>query len=142
MAALITLSMYTVRLGRSLNTAQSAQAEALIDDASALVRRIAQGALDATDSTTLPAELVPVVVGMVRRGIENPRGVNSERIGDYQWASLGQSIYATDEEAALIQGSVGLNVIREITLTNDLPDRLLLDTDVVPGLAGFELTDL
>lgn len=141
MADLITLEMYTVRLGRTLNTAQSNQASAFITDASALVRRIANGELDAADSTTVPAAVVPVMVGMVRRGIENPRGVGSERIGDYQWAG-GGSLYATDEEAAIIQGSVGLNVIREITLTNDLPDRLLLDTDVVPGLAGFELTDL
>lgn len=141
MADLISLEMYTVRLGRTLNTAQSSQASAFIADASALVRRIAGGELDSVDDTTVPPEIIPVVVGMVRRGIENPRGNTSERIGDYQWAG-GGGLYATDEEAAIVQGAVGLNVIREVTLTNDMPDRLLLDTDVVPGLAGFELTDL
>lgn len=141
MADLISLEMYTVRLGRTLNTAQSNQASAFIADASALVRRIASGELDSADETSAPPEIIPIVVGMVRRGIENPRGVDSERIGDYQWAG-GGGLYATDEEAAIIQGAVGMNVIREITLTNDVPDRLLLDTDVVPGLAGFELTDL
>lgn len=141
MADLITLEMYTVRLGRTLNAAQTAQAEAFISDASALVRRIASGGLDTVNPDNVPSEIIPVVVGMVRRGIENPRGINSERIGDYQWSG-GGGLYATDEEAAIIQGAAGLNVIREVTLTNDLPDRLLLDTDVVPGLAGFELTDL
>lgn len=142
MADLISLEMYTVRLGRTLKTAQTDQAEAFISDASALARRIANGELDSVNPDNVPPELIPVIVGMVRRGVENPRGLTSERIGDYQWASEGQSIYATDQEAAIIQGSVGLNVIREVTLTNDMPDRLLLDTDVVPGLAGFELTDL
>lgn len=141
MADLITLGMYTVRLGRTLNTAQSNQAEAFISDASALVRRIASGELDTVNPDNVPPEIIPVVVSMVRRGIENPRGNTSERIGDYQWAG-GGGLYATEEEAAIVQSAAGLNVIREVTLTNDLPDRLLLDTDVVPGLAGFELTDL
>lgn len=141
MADLITLEMYTVRLGRTLNSAQSDQVEAFITDASALVRRIANGELDAADSTTVPAVIVPVVVGMVRRGIENPRNNTSEKLGDYQWAG-GGTIYATDEEAAIVQGAVGMNVIREVTLTNDLPDRLVLDADMVIGLEGFELTEL
>jgi len=141
MADLISLGMYTVRLGRTLNTAQTAQAEAYISDASALVRRIAGTELDTVNPDNVPPAIIPVVVGMVRRGIENPRANTSERIGDYQWAG-GGGLYATDEEAAIVQGAVGLNVIREVTLTNDMPDRLLLDTDVVPGLAGFELTDL
>lgn len=141
MADLITLEMYTIRLGRTLNTAQSNQASAYIADASALARRIAGGELDDVDSLTAHPSVIPVVVAMVRRGIENPRGNTSERIGDYQWAG-GGGLYATDEEAAIIQGAVGANVIREVTLTNDMPDRLLLDTDVVPGAVGFELTDL
>lgn len=141
MADLITLEMYTTRLGRTLNTAQSNQASAYITDASALVRRIAGTELDAVDALAVHPVIVPIVVAMVRRGIENPRGNTSERIGDYQWAG-GGGLYATDEEAAIIQGAVGANVIREVTLTNDVPDRLLFDTNTVPGGVGFELNDL
>lgn len=139
MAGLITVQQYTTRLGRTLNEAQQAQVEAYIEDASALVRRIADGALDAT--VTAPPELVPVIVSMVRRGIENPRGISSERIGDYQWTGTG-GLYATDEEVSLIRGAAGLNFIREVTLSSDVPDRLLLDADIVPGPPGFDYSDL
>src|SRR5690348_16770715 len=110
MAGLITVQQYTTRLGRTLNEAQQAQVEAYIEDASALVRRIVDGALDATVVT--PPALVPVIVSMVRRGIEYPRGISSERIGDYQWTGTG-GLYATDEEVSLIRGAAGLNFIRE-----------------------------
>lgn len=141
MAGLITPEMYRVRLGRALTADQTAQVEALIQDASALVRRIAEGALDAIDSLTVPADVVPVVVAMVRRAVDNPRGLTSERLGDYQWTGAGQAIYATDEEAAIVRRAVGLSVIGEVTLTNDIPDRLRLDPEGVPGLTGFDYSD-
>lgn len=140
MANLITLEMYTARLGRGpLTATRQAQVEAYLTDASALVRRIAEGALDDIDA---PAALVPVVFSMVRRGIDNPRGLTSEQLGDYKWASPGQSLYATPEEVALIQSISEVNLIREVTLTGDIPDRLLLDSDSVLGRAGFEYSDL
>src|SRR5690606_39764625 len=107
MADLITLEMYTVRLGRTLNAAQTAQAEAFISDASALVRRIASGELDAVNPDNVPSEIIPVIVGMVRRGIENPRGVDSERIGDYQWAG-GGSLYRSEEHTSELQSRENL----------------------------------
>lgn len=141
-SGLITEEMYVERLGRTLTGARLAQVGAFIADASALVRRIAKGELDGADSATVSPELIPVVFNMVRRGIENPRGLTSERIGDYQWAGAGQAIYATDDEVALIRSAAGLGSIGTVELTSDMPERLLMDTTLAPGLTGFEESDL
>lgn len=132
---LMTLAQYTARLGRSLSGAKADQATAFLDDASALVRLIAKGELDDvahdTDPAT-PAELLPVLNSMVTRARENPRGLTSEQIGDYRWASEGQPIYTTDAEERIILRAAGIGTVREIDLEGDMPQRLLDNAAAVP----------
>lgn len=125
--ALITVEDYGIRVGTTYDAGDSSpsaaqeQIEAIIEDASALVLQIAQ--LD-TDWTVddVPAAVVPVLVSMVRRAIENPRGLSGEQLGDYQWqAGQGISaatIYATRREERIIRraaGRKGLESVRFIT---------------------------
>lgn len=124
MADLMTLDQYTARLGRTLTGVKAAQAQAFLEDASAEVRRLAGGAFDDADHETVPAELRLVLFSMVTRARTNPRGLDSERIGDWQGGGMG-SVYATDEEKQIIRDCAGISAVREIQLTGDMPQRLL-----------------
>lgn len=126
MAALMSLTQYTARLGRSLSGVKATQAEAFMDDASALVRRIAGGALDEADSTSVPPEVLPVLFSMVNRGIHNPRGHGSERVADYQYSG-GGNIYATPDEADQIREVVGRSRVRAVRNTAPIFEHLVLD---------------
>ena len=134
MAPLLSLAQYEARAGRTYTGVRQAQVEAYLDDASAIARRIAAPELDDLDhaSSDLPAELRPVIFSMVNRGLANPRGLTSERIGDYAYTSAGQAIYATAEEERLILAAVDRSLIGHITLEGDLPERLLLEADLAP----------
>lgn len=126
MAALMSLAQYEARLGRSLTGVKATQAEAFLDDASALVRRIAGGSLDDSDSTTVPDAILPIIFSMVNRGIHNPRGHDSERVADYQYSG-GGNIFATDTESDQIQDIVGRSRIRTVHKTAPMPYHLILD---------------
>lgn len=124
MADLITIDQFEVRSGRSLTSAQLTQAEALVTDASALVVSIVNDA-DVTDSwtsITVPASVVPVVVGMVRRGIDNPNGYQSESIGSYSYSGASASgVFATREEARVIRRAAGTSGVSSLNLDGHLP---------------------
>lgn len=125
---LVTVADLETRLGRTLTTtAENDQAKAYIADASALVREIAEDDFlnDDTGSLEVPPVIVPVVVSMVRRGINNPMGRSSEDFGDASWQGMG-SIYATKREKAIIRQAsptTGLPGAGEITLDSYLPLR-------------------
>lgn len=73
------------------------QAEALIEDASALARDFVAPILDDVergDTPDVPGVVVAVVVGMVRRGLTNPRGLAQETLGDYSFQA-GSNAVAT-----------------------------------------------
>lgn len=113
MTSLISIDQLNDRLGQTLAGDAETQAEAFIEDASELVLQIATGNGDAPawDSPNdLPGAVVPVIVSMVRRAIENPRGLSGEQLGDYQWQA-GQggqaSIYATRREERIIRRAAG-----------------------------------
>lgn len=137
MAALMTVEQYQARAGRTFSGVKLDQVEAFLDDASAIVRRIAatreddEISLDDVDSTNVPPELLPIIFNMVTRGLHNPRGLTSERIGDYAYTQTAdRTIYATAEEEKLILAAVGRTIIGHITLEGDLPERLLLEADI------------
>lgn len=125
--ALITTTQLTDRLGRTLTTSQETQAEAFLDDASALVLQIANLDPEWTD-VTLPDAVVPVIVGMVRRALENPRGLTSEQIGNYQWEAApgSQSIYATTQERRIIRRAAGSLSVGTVTLEGYLNNHGIL----------------
>lgn len=137
MTALMTVTQYEARAGRTFIGIKRSQVEAYLDDASAIVRRIAGSreddelSLDDVDNTNVPPELLPVIFNMVTRGLNNPRGLTSERIGDYSYTQTAdRTIYATAEEEKLILAAVNRTIIGHVTLEGDLPERLLLEADI------------
>ena len=78
---------------RQVEYADSAQAQAAIDDASAVARACVEPVFDDLDvSGTVPDVVKAVVVGMVRRVLTNPRGLASEALGDYSFATGSPSV--------------------------------------------------
>lgn len=137
--SLMTVEQYEARLGRTLTGAERAQAEALLADASDVVRRIAQGRLDEATSEDVPGPIRMVIFSMVTRAVRNPAGVNSERIADYQYSGA-RPLYPTDEEQDLIRDEMGIPSVRTITLVGDMPQRLLDDAAAAPYV-GYYLGD-
>lgn len=126
---LISIEDLEARTGKEYAGTQLAQAEAFIEDASDLVRLIAEtdfhddaGALD------LPGAIRPVVVAMVRRALEVPvgaaAGLTAEMVGAYSWQSAGgdagsgpaASLYATKREVRIIRKAAGLSSLKSIPI--------------------------
>lgn len=131
MADLITTAQFEARTGRTLTASQTTQVNALIDDASALVIDIVNNATttatwDAATPGTVPAGIIPVVVSMVRRGLDNPNGYRQESLGSYSY-SIGpgdaSGIFATRAEARAIRRAAGTAGMAAINLESDLPYR-------------------
>lgn len=79
---------------RKVEYVDAGQAQAAIDDASAVARACVEPILDSVDTPSAPAAVVAVVVGMVRRVLTNPRGLAQETLGDYSFAA-GSNAVAT-----------------------------------------------
>lgn len=130
MADLITTAQFTARTGRTLTAAETTQVEALIDDASALVADIVNdtaitGTWDATVAGSVPSSVIPVVVAMVRRGLENPNGYTSESVGTYSYSGgAGVGLWATREEARTIRKAVGTSAVGSLNLSSHLNYRV------------------
>lgn len=126
MADLITTTQWVERTGRSLSASELMQVEALIVDASALVVDIVNDATvtdtwDAATPATVPASVVPVVVSMVRRGLDNPAGYTSESVGGYSYnGAAGTGVYATRSEAKVIRRAVGTSGVGSLNLDSYL----------------------
>jgi hypothetical protein len=129
-AALIEVSAVEARMRRTFTDADLTQVEAFIADASALVRDIADGRLDDATPATVPAAIVPVIVKMIRRAIDNPAAIAEEGSDStYRWRAVegATDIYATDREEEIIRGAVGLPGIGCVELEGYLPPRLRAD---------------
>ncbi len=70
---------------RRISYADAAQAQAAIDDASAVARSYVEPILDDVDTPDTPAAIVVVVMSMVRRVLTNPNGLSMEVLGDYTY---------------------------------------------------------
>ena len=131
MADLITTAQFEARTGRTLTASQTTQVEALISDASALVIDIVNDS-DVTDlwttitPATIPGAIVPVVVSMVRRGVDNPNGYVQSSIDDFSF-SYGRSgssgIFATRDEVRAIRKAVSSSGVNSLNLDSHLPVR-------------------
>lgn len=105
--------------------ADQTQAEALLDDASALVRDVASGELDDVVPPDTPGAVRTVVVDMVRRGLSNPQGYASESVGDYSYSrGGGTSLQPTRREIKAIRRAVGFGGVTSVPMKSDLPDQL------------------
>lgn len=131
MADLITVEQFEARTMRTFAdaSAELAQLEALIADASAL---IVDTILDATvtadwDAATpgsVPAGVLPVITAMVRRGLDNPHGFTSERSFEYQYQGASDAgVFATDREAKALRRAAGRPGLTSRNLDADLPLR-------------------
>ena len=136
MADLITMPMLTVRLRRTLDADEEAQAAALIEDASALVRDVVDNAdvvdlWDAETPGTVPSSVVPVVVNMVRRGLDNPHGFAAERSFEYSYSGASSAgVFATPGEVRILRRAGGRARSGDLALTADLP---AVGDDYLPG---------
>jgi hypothetical protein len=134
--SLISLSQYGVRVGTVYDESSPGtveeQIQAFLDDASALANLIAFGPTtadywddaDESGDNPLPDAVVPVIVNMVRRAHDNPRGLTGEQLGDYQWqatASGQTSIYATRAERSIIRRAAGKLGVAALSLEGYLP---------------------
>lgn len=122
---LISIDQLEVRIGRDLTGAELAQAEAFIEDASALIRRF----VAPTDPNGLwvnaphgvPGDLVPIVVRVVNRALSNPHGLDSETVGSHTWRKEGNrssGIHLTPEDESDIASVAGRAQLRVATLVS------------------------
>lgn len=124
MEPLLSVTEYQVLLGRTLTGAKLAQAEQFLKIASDLVRKIARPHLDGVDHTEASDAIKGIVYSMTRRGIDNPLGLETERIADYSRGGM-QGIYATDDEREQIEEAVEKPVIGHFHNTAPLPYQML-----------------
>lgn len=97
---------------RNINYGDSAQAQALIDDASAIARSYVAPVFDGVYRGGGPLDTPPLVVavvcGMVRRGLTNPTGLSMEVLGDYSYQAGGNAVatlYPTARERRLLRSA-------------------------------------
>lgn len=122
--ALLTVAELEARIGHTLTGNLSTQATALIEDATAIVRQIAEGKLDAVDSPNVPPAIVTVMVSMVRRAMNNPLALSGEAIDGHQWQAAGQTgVFATTAERRAIRREVGVLGVGTVILEGELPIR-------------------
>jgi hypothetical protein len=89
-AGLISVADLTAR---KVTYEDNAQAQAAVDDASAIARACVEPTFDDLEAgATVPAVVVAVVVGMVRRVLTNPSGFAQETLGDYSFATGGGGV--------------------------------------------------
>lgn len=137
--SLISLSQYGTRVGVEYDESSPGtteeQIEAFLEDASAIVNLIAFGTTEAdywtdwdassgSDDNPVPNAVIPVIVNMVRRALENPRGLTGEQLGDYQWQAASgtqTAIYATREERKIIRRAAGTLSVGTAQLEGYLP---------------------
>lgn len=130
MADLITVAQFEARTGRTLTGTQATQADALIDDASALAVDIVGDSTitdtwDAAVADTVPAAVVPVVVAMVRRGLDNPHGLTQESTESYSYSGAsGRGVFATRQETRIIRKAAGTSGVGALNLESHLPGRI------------------
>jgi hypothetical protein len=83
----------------------------LIEQASGLVIDHAAPYLDDADDTTCPSVVATVISSMIRRGLGNPRGAQSETLGDYSYAMASDggiaTLYMTKREERKVRKAVG-----------------------------------
>lgn len=112
MESLASLSDVETRLGRVFAPAETARPQAVLDDASALVR--AEAGRSWADPITgalldVPPAIRAVVARVAIRAIENPEGFTAESGGDYSYSRKGveDGVYLADRELRIIRRVVG-----------------------------------
>lgn len=104
---LATVTQLAARLGRTLDTAETAMAAGALADASARVRF---AGLPWPNPELAPAVVVGIVLDAAERRIRNPEGLRSETLGDYQYSRTSSTPTGTSlsgVETAIIRRAAG-----------------------------------
>lgn len=122
MSALATLAEFEARYGQTLSGTDETRAEALLEDASVLVRDVADES--DWDDTTAPARAVQIVLAVALRAYNNPDGLINERVGDASWGwwhGTQPGVYLTKDEADALRrlGDTSMRVVTNVTPYND-----------------------
>lgn len=112
MEPLATVSALEIRLGRTFVEPELSRVEALLEDASDLVRDVAGKDWIDPDTGTLqpvPGTIRATVLRMVERAVRNPEGFSAESAGDYSYQRTGvqQGIYITEGEERAVRRALG-----------------------------------
>ena len=118
---LATLAEFEARLGETLSGSDEVRAEALLDDASVLVRDVAEEP-DWTD-VTAPPRAIQITLAVARRAYNNPDGLINERLGDASWGwhhGTQPGVYLTKDEADALRrlGDASMRVVTNVTPFN------------------------
>lgn len=121
MADLITVETFAVRTKRDVfaDPGDYDHIAALIADASALAIDIVGNptVTDEWSSDDVPAAVVPVIVAMVRRGVDNPHGFTSERSFEYQYQGASDAgVFATQRESVALRRAAGRSTLTVVDL--------------------------
>lgn len=130
---LITVAELEARTAKTYAGDELAKVTALIEDASDLVRLIADGAdfHDAVGDLALPGAIRPVVVAMVRRALEVPAGaaagLTGEQLGAYGWqqnpgGGAAASLFATKREVRIIRKAAGVSSLKSVPIQTPYTD--------------------
>jgi hypothetical protein len=122
--ALVALSEFTDRLGRTLDVTETPRANAALEDASTVV-------LDAGDSTwtevDVPDPVKTVVLAVARRVFENPEGATQKSVGDLSLSYGSNSdgggrsqsaLTLTSAERRTVRRAAGLTTSGSVTLVS------------------------
>ena len=142
---------FAVRYGRSLSEDETERIEALLGDASDMVRDIAGEDYvdDAGDLEEVPPAIISVVCEAVRRAFDNPAGLQGETTGNYTWRGptpTGSGVHLTMGEKRIIRraaGRLGVGVVTlEGYLTTVSDDQFLADAGGGDSIMYFSDDDL
>ena len=121
--ALVSLDDFALRVG-GVSASDEERAQAMLDDASALVRAEA-GTEDWVDDDgaleDVPGVIVAVVVAVAIRAFRNPDGVRQESIGTYSvsYADSSTAVFLTEGERRAIRRAVGMSGIGSVLLEGE-----------------------
>lgn len=121
--ALVSLEDFALRLG-GISASDEERAQAVLDDASALVRAEAGDEDWVDDDNTLeevPGVIAAITVAVAIRAYRNPDGVRQESIGTYSvaYADTSTAVFLTEGERRMIRRAVGLSGIGSISLEGE-----------------------
>jgi len=127
--SLATLTQLESRYDSSVDN--PGRAQALLDDASALVREVAGSDYVDVDNalTGVPQRIISIVCEVTRRAYENPRGLQGETLGDYTWragytgtkGSAAMGVYLTSAEQSAVRRAAGKFGASSVSLTKLMP---------------------
>lgn len=100
------------RLGRVFTGDEIGRVNAVLDDASALVRDEAGRTWidpDTDSLTAVPGSVRAVVLRAAERAMRNPQGFSAESAGDYSYqrTNVEPGVYLTDAERAIVRKAIG-----------------------------------